>query len=450
MITKPAPVIIIFGITGDLSKRKLLPALYHLKSEELLPADTKIVGISRRELTPEELLSTVELCVLERDKVCDPEGLKRIEAALQTFKLDPSNGEDFVKLRELLDSFDEDGQRERTFDMSIPSSAYGPIIRQLAIAGLNDERCRLLLEKPFGLDLGSAETLIGLLNQDFKETQIYRIDHYLAKETAQNLLTFRLHNPIFLPLWNAEHIKRIHISASEVLGVEGRADFYEQTGALRDYAQSHLLQLLSIVMMDLPINMTSQSIHVSKQQFFDQLLSADPAEAVRGQYDSYREEVGNPNSSIETYFKIQLHHVAERWQGTEIILETGKALDKKTTDIIVEFKTPHERRRNNLTFHIQPNEGIGLDLIVKKPGFENSMCHTALDFSYQEAFGSAPNVDAYERVFMDAVRGDQALFSSDREVLATWRILQPLLDAWRDNDDGLLTYDSGSSGPKTN
>jgi len=444
------PVIVIFGITGDLSKRKLLPALYHLFSQELLPEDTKIIGISRKPLTSEELLSTVELCVLEKDNVCDPVGLKRVQEAIQTHQLNPEEPEDFQKLSTLLASFDDGhAKRNRLFYMSIPAKAYPPIIKNLAAAGLNEEHNRLLLEKPFGYDFSSAEQLIELLSKDFHESQIYRIDHYLAKETAQNLLAFRLHNPIFIPLWSCEHIQRVHIRAFETINIEGRKAFYEQTGALRDFIQSHLMQLLSITMMDVPTDMSSEAIHTAKQSFLEQLQPADPTKAVRGQYDSYRKEVDNPDSNVETYASLHLKHSAERWQHTDILLETGKAMDQKTTEIIVEFKTPHEPRRNSLIFRIQPGEGISLDLVAKEPGFTDRMHHTALDFSYQEAFKDKQHIDAYERVLMDAIRGDQALFASDREVLATWRVLQPVLDAWETDGKGLQTYKAGSKGPDT-
>lgn len=448
--TKTAPVIVIFGITGNLSKRKLLPALYHLFRQEILPADTKIVGISRRPLTPDELLNTVELCVLEKDNVCDPEGLKRVKTALQTLQLDPENAEDFQKLSQLLDSFDAEAgaERNRLFYMSIPAAAYPPIIRNLAAAGLSAERNRLLLEKPFGYNLGSAEGLIKLLSKDFKESQIYRIDHYLAKETAQNLLAFRMHNPIFVPLWSAEHIQHIHVRAFETIGIEGRAGFYEQTGALRDFIQSHLMQLLSITMMDVPTDMGSQAIHAAKQRFLEELEPADPAQAVRGQYTGYREEADSPDSHVETYAALRLKHDSKRWQGTDIFLETGKGLDRKTTDITVEFKTPHERRRNSLIFRIQPDEGISLDLVVKEPGFADRMEHAALDFRYHDTFRDRQHIDAYERVLMDAVRGDRSLFASDREVLATWRVLQPILDKWEASGDGLKIYEAGSGGPQ--
>ena len=444
---KTAPVIVVFGITGDLSKRKLLPALYHLLSQGLLPEDTKIVGISRRPLSADQLLATVELCVLEADNVCNPAGLARVRASLQTFQLDPDQPADYGKLKDLLDSFDTHGRRQRLFHMSIPPAAYAPIVAGLGQAGLNDEHSRLLLEKPFGYDLASAEQLIQAIGKDFPEKQIYRIDHYLAKETAQNLLAFRRHNPIFSSLWNAEHIQRVHIRALEKLGIEHRASFYEQVGALRDIIQSHLMQLLCITLMDVPADMGSDAIHESKQQFLDQLLPADPAAAVRGQYQGYRDEVNNPASTVETYAALHLKHAAPEWHGVDIILETGKALAEKTTDVTIEFQTPHERRRNSLTFRIQPDEGISLDLVVKEPGLDDRMRHTALDFRYDGSFEGAQHIDAYERVLMDALRGDQSLFACDEEVLATWRVLQPVLDAWQQSGDGLQLYQPGSGGP---
>lgn len=441
------PVIVIFGVTGNLSRRKLLPALYHLFRQGLLPQETKVIGISRRPLAPEELLNTVELCVLEKDNVCDPVGLQRVKSALQTLQLDPEEPGDYHRLGRLLDELDGHGQRNRLFYMSIPAAAYPPLIKGLSSADLNQERNRLLLEKPFGYSLESAEKLVELLSGAFKEEQIYRIDHYLAKETAQNLLAFRMHNPIFVPLWNSEHIQHVHVRATETIGIEGRAAFYEQTGALRDFIQSHLMQLLSITMMDVPADMSSQAIHAAKQRFLEDLAPADPAKAVRGQYAGYRREVGDDSSHVETYASLRLEHISERWKGTDILLETGKGMDRKTTDITVEFRTPHERRRNSLTFRIQPDEGISLDLVVKEPGLADRMHHAALDFRYHDTFKDRQHIDAYERVLLDAVRGDRALFASDREVLATWRVLQPVLDEWGAGGKGLLAYEAGSDGP---
>jgi glucose-6-phosphate 1-dehydrogenase len=442
---KKAPVIVIFGITGDLSKRKLLPALYHLLACGMLTKDTRIIGTSRRVLTKEEVVSMIELSVLASDQTCEAVVLRLMAKLVSTIQIDPANQHDFLQLKNLLNKLDDDGRRTRLLYMSIPASAYSPIVKNLAAQGLNDDRCRILLEKPFGYDKTSAEQSIKLVHEAFAEKQIYRIDHYLAKETAQNLLAFRLHNPIFRPLWNCQHIQSVRVRQFETIGIAGRVSFYEQTGALRDMVQSHLLQLLAITMMEVPNDMTSQAIHQAKQTFLSGLSSANPDEAIRAQYDSYKAEVGNPDSGVETYVRLKLHHTADSWRDTEIIIEHGKAMNQYIAEIVIEFKSLHERRRNSLTFQIQPNEGISLGLVVKEPGFNNIMRHTALDFRYQNTFTDQPYVAAYERVLMDAIDGDQSLFASDEEVITTWRILEPLIDAWANTTNDLRIYSAGSS-----
>src|SRR5579884_2941817 len=222
---QPAPIIVIFGITGDLSKRKLLPALYHLLKEGLVAPETKIIGTSRRPLNKADFIKTVELCVLEKDNVCDPAVLDKFKDSLETIQVDPRDLDDYKALKKLIDESDSDSSKVHMFYMSVPASAYPPIIENLEGAGLNTLQARLLLEKPFGYDLDSAKKLISVVQRVFKEHQIYRIDHYLAKETAQNLLAFRLHNPIFIPLWDCRHIERIYIRAFETIGIEGRATF---------------------------------------------------------------------------------------------------------------------------------------------------------------------------------------------------------------------------------
>jgi len=437
------PVIVVFGITGDLSRRKLLPALYHLIRHDVLPAETVIVGVSRKSLTIEDLLEKVELCVLEKDKVCDPDGLKKVKKSLQSFQLHPDKPEDFEKLKTFLDNLDTRTKRHRLIYMSTPSDAYSVIVEKLGAHQINDSRTKLLLEKPFGHDIDSATELIKTVDKGFKEDQIYRIDHYLAKETAQNLLAFRMHNPIFQSLWDSQHIHQVNIRAFEEIGIEGRADFYEKTGALRDLIQSHLLQLLCITLMETPELLDSQHIHKLKQDFLKNLTPADPAKAVRGQYDSYKDEVNSPDSFVETYAKIELKHHSARWQNTKIVLETGKGLSEKNTEVVIEFKTPHEEIRNKLIFKLQPTEGIHLDLAIKEPGFETLMKHAELFFEYKNSFGQQMNVDAYERVLVDALRNDQSLFASDEEVLETWKILDPVLKQWQTNSHGLIIYKKG-------
>jgi glucose-6-phosphate 1-dehydrogenase len=444
MANKPAPVIVIFGITGDLSKRKLLPSLYHLFERGLLSSDTQIIGTSRKELTKEDLLHNIETSVSAIDEACKPETLAMMASSIDTIQIDPEKQTDYKMLKAKLDNLDQKEKRGRLFYMSIPPTAYAPIIKHLSSVGLNTDQNRILLEKPFGYNLASAQEAVSLVSHAFSEEQIYRIDHYLAKETAQNLLAFRQHNPIFVPLWNNQHIECVHVRQFETIGIEGRANFYEQTGALRDMIQSHLMQLLALTLMDIPEDMTSESIHKAKLGFLEQLDLADPKMSKRGQYENYRSEVDNLSSNTETYVRTELSSQAEHWKGVELILEHGKAMNETIADITIAFKSPRERRRNSLTFTIQPNEGISLDLVVKEPGLTNDMKHTALTFRYKDVFSDAPTIDAYERVLMDAINGDQSLFASDAEVLTTWRILEPLLDAWTDNDHGLIIYPTGT------
>jgi glucose-6-phosphate 1-dehydrogenase len=441
-----SPAIVIFGITGDLSRKKLLPALYDLFKENILSPDTRIFGTSRKELDKQELLSSVELDALSDDQISDPTVVEKMNQALNVVQLDPENDDDYEKLRLTLNEIDDHQKRLRIFYMSIPSSAYEPIVERLASHDLNDERSRLLLEKPFGSDLSSAEASIQFAHNAFPEDQIYRIDHYLAKEMSQNIVQFRMQNPSFNTLWNSSFIKSVHIKQCETIGIEGRANFYEQTGALKDVVQNHLMQLLAITLMDVPSALTSEAIHEAKQKFFDTLNPADPNKAERGQYEKYGEEVNNPKSSIETAARVKLTSSLDAWQGTEFILEHGKAMPESIASVKVEFKTNHDSEPNNLIFQIQPNDGISLGLRVKRPGLDNQIGSSSLDFRYRNAFRDLKSFDAYEKVIVDAINGDQSLFASDKEVIASWKVLQPVVEAWAQNSDGLYTYTAGSEG----
>ena len=436
------PVIIIFGITGDLSKRKLLPALAELFRRGILKQGTKIIGISRHQLSQDDVLQIINSSLA--NKAQDDHAVD-LSSAVTALQLNPTNLSDFQRLKSLLESFDSLGACQRLYYMSIPPAAYAPIIENLSRAGLNTENDRLLLEKPFGYNLESAKSSIDLVSKAFRETQVYRIDHYLAKETAQNLLAFRLHNPIFVPLWNNQHIERVHIRQFESIGIEGRTNFYEQTGALRDMIQSHLMQLLALTMMTVPDSMTSSAIHKAKIDFLSSLAVADPKLSIRGQYDGYRQEVNQPNSNVETYVKLQLSSQSKIWQGVQFILEHGKAMHQSIADVNISFKTSHEKRRNSLTFQVQPDETIRLDLLIKEPGLTNNMRHADLKLSYSDVFPNSNKVDAYARVIMDAINGDQSLFASNQEVINNWQILEPLLEAWSDNSHGLIIYPYGAT-----
>jgi glucose-6-phosphate 1-dehydrogenase len=453
-------IIIIFGITGDLSQRYLLPSLYHLIKDGLLHEQTEIVGVTRGTLSAKELFEKVELCVNETDKVCDPDALKAMHDKTTMFQMDLEDPAGYDELLAKLNGLEEQKGlcMNRLHYLSIPPQAYLPVIRLLGERGLNascqhDKAVtRLLVEKPFGFDLKSAEELITETAAVFDEEQIFRIDHYMAKETVQNILTFRFQNPIFEALWSRENIASIEISAKEKIGIEGRAAFYEPLGALRDFIQSHLLQILGIIAMDEPEILDSDHIHASKQALLEQIQPVDldetPKRAVRGQYKGYREEVKNPDSTTETYAEVTVFIDNERWQKVPVRLLTGKALDERKTEICVTFHGSAKAASNQLRFRIQPNEGIELDLVTKKPGYSQDLQTTVMDFSYVNDFDNHGHPNAYERVLVDAVRGDHTLFATSQEVLASWRIVQPVLDSWKAQTEDLMTYEPGSRGPE--
>jgi glucose-6-phosphate 1-dehydrogenase len=454
-------IIVIFGITGDLSRRKLLPALYHLLKDGLLHDNTEIVGISRRAVDLDDLMMHAEVCILEEDKTCDPAILKLLKEKLHMYQMELARDEHYPELKKHLNQIEAKHGvcMNRLFYLSIPPTVYAPLVKNLGKHGLNgscrhgNAQSRVLIEKPFGYDLRSAMELIDDMGRYFKEAQMFRIDHYLAKETVQNILTFRLHNPIFRPLWNREYINRIEIVASETIGIEGRGNFYEPIGAMRDLIQSHLLQLLGVVAMDRPSDLTSDEIHAAKLRLLESIMPvpADKinAQAVRGQYDDYREEVGNPHSNTETFAALKLFIDDERWQDVPVIIRTGKALAAKQTAVHIDFKHPLDHEHTNrLTFAVQPSEGITVELWVKRPGFERKLQTATMDFSYQRTFDEAGHPDAYERVLVDAIRGDRTLFATSDEVLAAWRVIEPVVQAWAKNGTGLHRYKPGSDGPK--
>jgi glucose-6-phosphate 1-dehydrogenase len=449
-------IIVIFGITGDLSRRYLLPSLYHLIKDGLLHEKTEIVGVTRGTLTTEELLDKVALCGDENDGVCDPEALKAMHTHTTMVQMDLTSSSDYTALHEKLDAIEKDNGvcMNRLYYLSIPPQVYMPVIRLLGKEGLNTScqhgraMTRLLVEKPFGFNLQTAKDLIHETAEVFGEEQIFRIDHYLAKETVQNILTFRFQNPIFEALWKQKYIASISISAHEKIGIEGRAAFYEPLGALRDFIQSHLIQVLAIVTMDKPDVFDSEHIHTSKQQVMQQIepIPADRVakRVIRGQYEGYRDEVNNAKSVTETYAGVTVYIDSPRWEGVPIRLSTGKALSERKTEVCVSFHGASGQTNNHLRFRIQPNEGIELDLLTKKPGFSDELETTAMDFSYNHDFENHGHPDAYERVLVDAVRGDHTLFATSEEVLASWRVLQPVLDEWAKRSDDLVFYKPGT------
>ena len=450
-------VITIFGITGDLAKRKLLPALYDLVAEDMLPEKTTIVGLSRHETTTDDVMGVLASSMDAHDTPRNEAVVQKLANMLQIVHMDIGNADEYATLKAHLDTIEEQAKTclARIFYLAVPSSMFEPIATNLGRYGLNNGcqhesgDSRLLIEKPFGHDIDSARQLISHLQKSFSEAQIYRIDHYLAKETVQNILTFRFKNSLFAGAWNARHIDRIEVSARESIDIEGRANFYESVGAYRDIIQSHLLQLVALVTMDQPDEMNAEEIHKKKTALLLQVCppkpEAMPTQTVRAQYDDYTDEVDNQDSLTETFAQVTLHIDNERWNGVPILVTTGKALSKKMTDIRIVYKSDGDANETVLGLQIQPDEEILLDLDIKKPGYESETEEVRMNFNYKES-GKNLSIDAYERVLIDALRADKTLFATSEEVLACWEISQPILDAWRANSVPLKTYQKGAAG----
>ncbi len=448
-------ILILFGISGHLSKNKVLPALYHLYKDKLLPLQIQIIGLSRQQITIHKIFENVKLCshIDEQDLA---NNITEFKNSIEIIQFDPNNIDDYLKLKQHVIDFKNQFNFKNVnllFYLSIPPQVFLSVIKNLGESNLNKLdstiKSKILVEKPFGYDLKSAQNLIFKTNEYFNEDQIFRIDHYLAKETAQNILTFRRFNPLFQTAWNNQHIKNIDIIASEKIDIEGRIEFYEEVGALRDLIQSHLFQLLALTTMTLPEDMSdTKAIHLARHAILSEIKPFNTTKSIkenviRGQYSSYKQEVNNPHSMVETFASIRLTINNSLWKGVPIRLITGKALKEKKTEIRINFGAVNESAQNQLTFRIQPNEGIDIKLSVKQPGFDQRIQPAIMDFSYQTTFEDHHHPDSYERVMIDSFKGDNTLFATSDEVLDSWYILQPILDYWQKNKD-LVIYKKGS------
>ena len=428
----PPTILVVFGITGDLSGRYLLPALAQICADGHLSKNFKVLGLSRRKVSLDDVLG-------------DQYGSLRPHASMLTF--DPTRPPDYNALKKAIEKIDDDeygGQAQIIFYLVVPPQATLTIVKNLGNAGLNYPRCKVLLEKPFGTDLTSAAELIKETARHFPEEQVFRIDHYLAKESAQNIAVFLGSNAVIRNIWSNQFIDKIDITAAEEIGIETRAELFEATGTLRDFVQSHLLQLAALTLMEpCPHDFDFSELPERRLAALEKLSVAGPDTAVRGQYRGYRPEVNNPKSAIETFVSLELESSDERWQGTPITLATGKMLDQKLTQIEIHFKKTQEAEANLLTLRLHPQEGIELDLWVKEPGFEHDLQKQPLKFLYQNRFGRVP--DAYEQVLIDAMRAKKSLFASSEEVLASWKILQPVIEQWKKSNSKLRIYEPGST-----
>lgn len=428
-------LLVIVGITGDLAKRKLLPALVEIAKAGVLPDKFKIIGITRQ--------SEVDISTLFNQET-DQTYLRE---RLTIFQMDLGLSEDYSRLKELLaNSGKEFGlETQNLFYLSVPPQVSPEIVEHLGQSGLAEiKNTKILLEKPFGIDLSSATFLIEQINKYFKPEQVYRIDHYLAKEMAQNLIIFRESNSLFRRTWNADFIERIEIVASEQIGIEGRANFYEQTGALRDLIQSHLLQLAAITLMDLS---ESSTVDIPLRRLAAlKSLRVKLEEVKRGQYLGYREEVKNPNSVVETFVSLTLFSDNSRWSGVPIKLVTGKFLDQKTTEIRIFYRQDQMTEANELILRLQPDEGVLVRLWAKRPGYDKQIERHLLHFSYAEHYDKLP--EAYEQVLLDSMVSDHSLFTSSEEVLESWRIVDLVQADWKNKSSDLIFYEPGSKPDK--
>jgi len=441
--------LVILGFSGDLSRRMLLPSLYNLELAGKLDGAMQIIGVSRKPTTNDEVYQKLYDFISSDHAECDEKVLLDLCKRIRIVQADVSQPEGALALKQQLDTHLGDTCITKLFYFAVPPSILQPIIHNLVAADVH--KCggsvssRLLIEKPFGRDVESAKELSETIRKYFGQESIYLIDHYLAKDTVQNLLHFRFHNLMLQSLWTKKDIKSIQISALESLDVQGRGDFYEQAGALRDMLQSHLMQLLALVTMDEPESLEPQVIRKNRLQILQSVtLAGEPmVTSARGQYDGYKEEVGNNSSAVETFASVKLQINTERWQNIPMYLRAGKAMEEKLTEINITFKGHKGGHEENvLTFRIQPQEGIALRMAVKKPGLSNETEMITLDYCYKN---SENEISAgYDRILHDALIGDQTLFPSDEEIMNNWRLFQPILDAWQDNTEGLTVYDKGS------
>ncbi len=475
----PNPVImVIFGASGDLTKRKLLPALFHLEQSGLLPKNFAIVGVARRPLG-DEFAADMREGIIDFGNVdkSDPR-LDEFTKKISYHALSFDDASHYAGLKAELDKIAQERNigPDRLFYLATAPEYFTPIIENLGAQGMAQPehgRIGAVIEKPFGHDLDSARELNHQVNAVFNESQVFRIDHYLGKETVQNILVFRFGNGIFEPIWNRNFIDHVQITASETLGVEGRGPFYEKAGALRDVVQNHVMELLSFVTMEPPPSFDADSVRREKVKVWRSIPGIPITNAVRGQYGpgvvegkkviGYRDEDRvNPESGTETYAAVRLEIENWRWAGVPFYLRAGKRLKKRATEISIQFKQPpllifnrmqsggpcSDIQPNLLTIRIQPNEGIALRFGAKVPNTPNmSVCPVNMDFDYSAAFGTS-TANGYERLLLDAMLGDQTLFAHRDGVETTWALYTPILEAWAaKNPEVFPNYFAGSWGP---
>ena len=474
-----ACTVVLFGASGDLAKRKVIPAMFDLARHNSLGPQYAIVGYARTPMSDDSFRGSIGDAAKNMSEIgpIDPKKWEEFASNLYYQPGEYGKAEDFAKLAQRLKELESDKKLagNRLFYLSTPPEVYKDIVEQLGKAGLARPTCpdswvRIIIEKPFGRDLASAKELNKIVLNVFEEHQVYRIDHYLGKDTVQNLLVLRFSNGIFEPLWNRNYVDHVQITAAETLGVERRGGFYETTGALRDMIQSHVLQLTSLVAVEPPASFDATAVRNEKLKVLQSIRPFDlgmvAQSVVRGQYSAgqidgkpvpgYRSEPGvSSTSRTETFVAAQVLIANWRWAGVPFYLRTGKRMAKRTTEIVIQFKrAPHivfrERdvEANRLVLNIQPDEGISVSFGAKKPGPDMAIGNVTMNFSYREGFGDGAR-SAYSTLLGDCVRGDATLFDRGDSVEAAWALVDPILDVWSAaKTANVPQYPSGSWGPR--
>ncbi|WP_109464826.1 glucose-6-phosphate dehydrogenase [Albibacillus kandeliae] len=468
MVSRVIPVdpfdLIIFGGTGDLARRKILPALFRRYCAGQMPFEARIIGAARSEHDAEEYRAFASDAIREfAVGTYSADALSEFLSRLDYVTIDAMGD---LGWEELAGKLTE--ARVRAFYFSVGPGLFGELAERIHAYGMASKETRIVVEKPFGHDLTTAQALNATLAAHFPESQVYRIDHYLGKETVQNLMAVRFGNMLFEPLWNAQYVDHIQITVAETVGVGGRGEYYDKSGAMRDMMQNHLMQLLCLIAMEPPAQFEPDAVRDEKLKVIRALDAVQPHHIVRGQYDavpgddghpSYREAVDNPRSRTESYVALKTHISNWRWAGTPFYLRTGKRLKARSSVINVMFKnTPHSifgedagQHANVLSIRLQPNEGITLQVTIKEPGPGGMrLIDVPLDMTFSEALGpeDADFPDAYERLIMDVIRGNQTLFMRGDEVEAAWAWTDPIIAGWEARNDVPKPYESGSVGPR--